>query len=158
MRHYRVLIITGLFFLAGTTGCRNSCGSRNGLFSRSQTPCAPVSNSIQPCSNSGGGGFFSLGHKKNKHQAPPADMMVLPGTVPTFTGVSGVPVYPTGVPVPFSTPSGVPSGTPNELPPPSISPPGVPESPFAAPIPAAQTGNVLPAPSGPISAQPVGMR
>lgn len=85
--------------------------------------------------------------------------MVLPGSVPTYTGVSGIPVYPSGVPVPLATP-GAGSSTPNELPPPSITPPGVPEtpSPFATPIPAAQTGNMLPTPSGAISVLPTGKR
>lgn len=156
MRHQGLLAAAGLILLAGLSGCRSSCSSRSGLFSRSQNPCMPVSNSVQPCSNSGGGGFFSLGHKKKKHQDPSGEVVVLPGTMPLYSGMSGSPVYPSGVPVPLTTPG----STPNELPPPSIAPPGVPEtpSPFANPIPAAQTGNVLPTPSGPISVLPMGKR
>lgn len=152
MRRHGLIAAAGLAVIAaGGTGCRHGCGERTGLFARSADPCVPVIDREvgRPCNT---GGIFSVGRKKH-HGDIPADTVVLPGSAgPMYADLPGVPVYPSGVPVPFGG-SGV--GAPNELPAPTISPPGVPEQ----PIPAAVTaGNVLPMPSGPPTARPSGSR
>lgn len=58
--------------------------------------------------------------------------------------VPGYPVYPSGSPIPSGPP--IPSGSPNELPYPTIPPPGLPEG-SAQPTPATPAGNILPPPA-----------
>jgi len=113
------------------SGCRNSCGERQGLFSRfrqsddDHKPAAPCFTEGQPLarSNTGFGNPTPTGYPTGGSSAP------------IYTGPSfpNYPSYPTGDPLPY------PSAPPrtNELPPPGsyIPTPGVPTTPYAVPRP-----------------------
>jgi hypothetical protein len=128
------------------TGCR-SCGERNGLFSRFTSATDELL-----CSRTrGGNGELLAGPAVNclPTGSPVSGIMTSDAgrndcvAQPSF-GVNPYPMLPQGTPVPLRTPG---MGQPNELPYPTIPPPGVPELP-ARPESAVPFGKVPSLPKG----------
>jgi hypothetical protein len=138
MRRFLVLGVAAIGLL--DSGCRSSCSSRDGLFDRlagrgrDTTPVQPAV-SRDPCCD----GVPTAVRQSGSPTVIGTPVAGWPGD-PTF----GFPVYPNGTPYPVMPGGSRPA---NELPYPTILPPGVPEAP-AQPMPAVPGGTtgLLPQP------------